>query len=374
MQLFQYLYEPESGWQLVTGEIFEPDLILAFGSGKDCSGDILVEWWRTQFPNSQLVGCSTAGEISGTNVSSNTIVATGIKFDRTDIQVRSVDFNSSESSHEIGKKLASTLPHQGLAHCLVLSDGLNINGTQLVEGLEEVLPKDTNITGGLAGDGKRFEHTQVCFNQDFGSNKAVAIGFYGDQISIQFGSLGGWDTFGPSRLITKAEGNVLFELDGKSALSLYKEYLGEYAKDLPSSGLLFPLEITTPQGKEFVRTLLAVDEDSNSMTFAGDLPEGSYAKLMRANFDRLIDGASDAAKLSTKNEDAPELAVLISCVGRRLVLGQRVEDEIEAVNEVFQDKAVLTGFYSYGEICPLVKEDTCTLHNQTMTITTFKEA
>jgi len=109
------------------------------------------------------------------------------------------------------------------------------------------------------------------------------------------------------------------------------------------------------------------------MTFAGDIPEGAYAKLMRANFDRLIDGAYGAAEKTLKPDSTPQLAILVSCVGRRLVLGQRIEEEVEAVEEVLGSKTTLAGFYSYGEICPLQDEVDCTLHNQTMTITTFNE-
>jgi hypothetical protein len=202
------------------------------------------------------------------------------------------------------------------------------------------------------------------------------VGFYGDRLRVGYGSLGGWDAFGPERLVTRAEGNVLYELDGRSALQLYKEYLGKHAAGLPATGLLFPLSVrTADQETAVVRTILAVDEDAESMTFAGDIPSGSYARLMKANFNRLLDGAEGAA---TTCRDAlpgsdPTLAILISCVGRKLVLKQRVEDEVEAVREVLGDGPALTGFYSYGEISPFTPGAKCELHNQTMTITTISE-
>lgn len=369
------MYHPKEGWQQTYGEKFTPDLILAFGSGRDCSGEIIVKWWQDNFPNAELLGCSTSGEISGTSVTTNTIAVTGIKFSNTPIKLASITFDPDTDSKDIGKQLAHSIPHKDLAHCIVLSEGLNIKGNKLVKGLEESLPSEVAITGGMAGDGKRFELTQVCVNEDFGSNRVAILGLYGNKINVNYGSFGGWDTFGPNRRITKSKDNVLYEMDGKSALALYKEYLGEYAEDLPSSGLLFPLQVTTPDGKEFVRAVLGTDDDEESMMFAGDVPEGSLAKLMRANFDRLIDGASDAAKsaFDRSNQHKPSLAILISCVGRRLVLGQRVEEEIEAVSDIFDDKVPLTGFYSYGEICPLFDEVSCTLHNQTMTITTLSE-
>jgi len=105
-----------------------------------------------------------------------------------------------------------------------------------------------------------------------------------------------------------------------------------------------------------------------------DLPEGALARFMKANFNRLVDGAYGAAKTSTEiGGSAPDLAILISCVGRKLVLQQMVEDEVESVREVLGERAVLTGFYSYGEICPSAPNASCDLHNQTMTITTLSE-
>lgn len=211
----------------------------------------------------------------------------------------------------------------------------------------------------------------------------MAIGLYGKHISVGYGSLGGWDSFGPEREITRSDGNVLFDLDGKPALDLYRHYLGEHAAGLPATGLLFPLSLRYSDREDsaqkpaggVVRTILGIDEAAKSMTFAGDMPRGGYVRLMKANFDRLIDGASDAARISVEplQGQTAQLALLISCVGRKLVLNQRVEEEVESVREVVGAKAVLTGFYSYGEISPHKKGAACELHNQTMTITTFRE-
>lgn len=277
----------------------------------------------------------------------------------------------------MGEYLANMLVHNDLIHVLVLSDGLSVNGTELVNGLKENLPSSVIITGGLSGDGDRFSTTLVYADSPAEAGKVAVIGFYGKRLKIGYGSLGGWDPFGPDRLITKSNDNVLYELDGQSALELYKKYLGEHADGLPATGLLFPLMIRAKNEHEdgLVRTILSVDENEKTMTFAGDLPEGHYAQLMKANFDRLIDGASGAAQSSYNKlgSSTPEFALLISCVGRKLVLKQRVEEEVESVRDVLGDKAVLTGFYSYGEISPYAVTGNCELHNQTMTITTFSE-
>jgi hypothetical protein len=282
-----------------------------------------------------------------------------------------------EQSHAAGEALARALHQPGLTHVLVLSDGLKVNGTELVRGLRGGLPATVVVTGGLAGDGADFRQTLVCGNDVPAEGLVAAVGFYGERLRIGYGSLGGWDAFGPERLITRSRSNVLYELDGRSALALYKEYLGEHAAGLPATALRFPLALRGEQaGHGVVRTVLGIDEDEQSMTFAGDMPQGTYARLMKANFDRLIDGAAGAARagLERLGSFEPELAVLISCVGRKLVLKQRVEEEVEGVREVLGPRPALTGFYSYGEICPHGAVTSCELHNQTMTITAFCES
>ena len=262
----------------------------------------------------------------------------------------------------------------------VLSDGLKVNGTELVRGLTSKLPEGVGLTGGLSGDGTRFGHTLVYSGGSVSEGRIMALGFYGDQLRIGYGSKGGWDSFGPERKVTKSCGNILYELDGRSALALYKEYLGEHAAGLPASGLLFPISLRGDDGQPgVVRTILAVNDQDQSMTFAGDVPEGTYVRLMRANVERLVDGASGAAKNATHRASdpllkTPDLAILVSCVGRKLVLAQRIEEEVEAVRDVVGADATLTGFYSYGEIGPFSATAKCELHNQTMTVTTLTEA
>ena len=374
MKTCQYIYQPAEGWHKHGSENITPDILLAFGSGRDCSGDILVSWWQTNFPSAQLIGCSSAGEILNTQVYDNSIIVTGIQLEKTRFEVHSVDFDKNDDSFFIGTNLAAKFSNEQLKYCFVLSDGLHINGTRLVEGLTKKLPKNTLITGGLAGDGKRFSETLVCLNEKFHSQKVVALGLYGDSIQIEYGSKGGWDSFGPSRLVTRSDNNILYSIDDQNALELYKKYLGQHATDLPLSALRFPLLVKLPNGQKVVRTVLTIDDTAGSMTFAGDIPEGSYAELMCANYDRLIDGAADAAQESMSDNSAPpEFALLISCVGRKLVLDQRIEEEVEVIQDTFGETTTLTGFYSYGEICPFNGEQDAILHNQTMTITTFRE-
>lgn len=271
--------------------------------------------------------------------------------------------------------IASAFDPENMKNILIFSDGHRVNGSELVRGLQEHLPEVVIITGGLAGDGSRFEKPLVGMNEIPIEGRVAAIAFYGDSLSVTFGSAGGWDSFGPERLITRSKKNILFELDGKPALDIYKLYLGEYAGELPGSGLLFPLCIRSAGSEKLiVRTILGIDEEEKSLIFAGDMPENAYARLMKANFDRLIEGASVAAQNSIEKDlHKPELAILISCVGRKLLLGQRIEEEVEIIRALYGSGTCLSGFYSYGEISPTSDFGSCELHNQTMTITTFSE-
>ncbi len=176
--------------------------------------------------------------------------------------------------------------------------------------------------------------------------------------------------------MTKSKANVVYEIDHSRALDVYSAYLGDEAKDLPASGLLFPLAISPKQGKiGLIRTLLAIDKQSGSLTFAGDVPEGSIVRLMHANYDQIIDGAETAAKKCLDHGKADiDFALLISCVGRKLMLGNNTDLEIDAVVQNLGEDVVHAGFYSYGEIGPFEGSGgACELHNQTMTITTFCE-
>jgi hypothetical protein len=351
-------------------------LVLAFGERALIEQKGIFEGFHTSFPKANIVFCSTAGEILDTEVSDNTLAITAIEFEKTKAETTVTNIGDFKDSYSAGKQLVESLQHDNLRHIIVLADGQLVNGSELVRGMNSILNENVTISGGLAGDGARFQKTLVGLNANIVAGNIVAIGLYGDHLLVGHGSNGGWDSFGPFRRVTKSKANVLYELEGKSALDLYKQYLGDLASGLPGTALLFPLSIKTDDDSEpVVRTVLSVNDAEHSMTFAGDIPLGSQARLMKANFDRLIDAASGAATntFTPFNGMQPELAILISCVGRKLVLDQRVEEEVESVRGILGEKTKLTGFYSYGEISPLMKSNKCELHNQTMTITAFSE-
>lgn len=378
MQLETFAYDSDQGWSTDTFPAFDSDqaLIIVFGSPDIDAIEIPMAELAETYGHSHIIGCSTAGEIFETNLSDKSLSVAALNFEHTPLKTCCVSLKNAEESFAAGEQLAKTLDDPELRSVFLLSEGLAVNGSELVRGLNAILPEHVIVTGGLAGDGDRFGQTWVLKNGKPLSNLVSAVGFYGDAIQIGHGSMGGWDMFGVERLVTGSDKNVLYQLDDKPALQLYKEYLGERASGLPATGLLFPLSLraNNDNEKNVVRTILAIDEEQQSITFAGDIPEGSLVKLMHANFDRLIEGAHGAASMVNiqTEQESPTLAIAISCVGRRLVLGERSEEEIEATLEVLPGNTQQIGFYSYGEISPY-SDGHCDLHNQTMTLTVFRE-
>lgn len=378
MKTEQRQWTAEGGWQELkeSGIGESADLVFVFGSRKLLEDSSKYDEIKALYPKANIIMGSTSGEILEDLVYDDSLAVTAVDLEKTEVRVASMNINEAKDSFDAGSKLAEELKGDGLSHIFILSDGLHVNGSEIVKGINSSLEEKVSCTGGLAGDAANFEKTLVGLNGAPQQNLIVAVGFYGDSLEVGYGSVGGWDNFGAERLVTRSEGNVLYELDGESALDLYKMYLGDKASELPGSALLFPLGLKFDEDSDtLVRTVLAVDEENNSMTFAGDIPEGCYVRLMKANFDKLIEGANLAAEHTTqKGGDASDkLAILISCVGRKLILGPRIDEEVEAVQDVLGDGATLTGFYSYGEISPVVESARCELHNQTMTITTFAE-
>lgn len=378
MLLSCHHYSAASGWSTDLDHHLDScdTLVIVFGPPDlKCVAAGLDELQRS-FPQSHWTGCSTSGEIFGRAVTDDSLSVAIVRFERSRLKMTADRIDDPKESFRVGEQIVQALSEPDLKAILVLSDGLAVNGSELVKGMSAGVSSDVIITGGLAGDGDRFAQTWVIAEQVPKDKHVVAVGFYGDHAHIGCQSGGGWDVLGPEREVTHSKGNILYALDGQPALALYKKYLGDRAEGLPATGLLFPLGVRNSQDPNdlTVRTILAVSETDNSITFAGDIQQGARVRLMRANFDRLLDGASDAARDLQASEPHTEgalLAIAISCVGRRLVLGQRTE-EIEAVLDELPQHTKLVGFYSYGEISTLTN-GRCDLLNQTMTLTVIWE-
>lgn len=363
-------------WEACSAKPHHPDagLALVFWSDMDQNTvTTAIEALKAHCPKAIIMGCSSGGVVSGRTFLENAMTATLVSFKETGLESAVARLQDHADIREMCRHLVSSLSRAGLSHVFVLSDGLAINGCALASGLAEFLPSTVGITGGLAGDGERFELTHILHKTEVMSGSVVCLGFYGKALEIGQGTRGGWLPFGPERLITDSHDNVLLELDGESALQLYERYLGKHAKNLPASGHLFPLHLREAGSSNWVvRTILGLDRERNALFFGGEMPRGATVRLMRGNMDNLLDGAQEAAELA-RLDGGDALAILVSCVGRKMLLKQFVEEEIDAAAQILGPRTTLTGFYSYGEIASGETGETCCLHNQTMMVTVLQE-
>lgn len=357
-------------------QALSPALVLVFGPVGLFEDARAVESLRLRFPDAVRIGCSTAGEIDPRGIQDDTALVTAVAFQGSRVVAAETEIAGMDDSADAGRRLAGGLPPDGLRHVLVLAPGVAVNGSALVRGLESALPPAITLSGGLAGDQGRFAGTEVLGPGGASPRHAVAVGLYGDGLDVRTGTFGGWKPFGPLRRVTRVEGNVLYALDGQPALTLYEQYLGDQAAGLPGAGLLFPfLMRETPDSPGgLIRTILGIDREAGALILAGEAVEGGYLQLMHAPRDALIEGAAKAAELALgEHPPAGGLALLVSCVGRRLALGGRADLEVDAVTERLSAAWTAAGFCSNGEIAPLLGVGDCHLHNQTMTITLIAE-
>ena len=363
--------------QLALIALSKPDLLLMFASPEFFAVQELYDLLRDALPDTALMGCSTAGGISLDGMEENSCLLTGVRFDDTKLIQASTRLSGMADSFTAGVRLGQQLVAEDLRAILLFSPGVAVNGSALVDGLSRIVGPEVIVTGGLAGDNGAFKRTFTLGPEGVRDDHVVALGLSGNALLISHGSAGGWVPFGPARKVTRCEHNTLFELDGEPALDVYKRYLGEHANRLPASGLLFPFAMQGQDQSEsgLIRTILGIDEAAGSLILAGDIDPQGYLKLMHASTDRLVNGAKAAAKATEEMLplSGPKLAILVSCVGRKLVMGTRINEEIQAVMEILGPSTKVTGFYSYGEISPSHPGSTCQLHNQTMTITCLAE-
>ena len=352
------------------------NLVLVFGSVKRFNEGKLQSFLKSRYPAAQLVGCTTSGEISSTGVDDDSIQITAIMWEKTVQRVTQTKMSGTQTSFETGAGLAKQLKADSLRTVMILGDGLNVNGEELVLGFQSVLGDSVPLFGGMAGDGATFTKTLQLFNDTISDNMVIAVGLYGNNLVAATGALGGWKPYGPPRTVTRSEKNVVFELDGKPALPLYRMYIGEhYSKGLPGTGLKFPFAVMEAGSRDVgkIRTLGAFDAGANSVSFFGNVPEGSTIRMCQTNHDRLVEGAGNAANLvmdglsSTKTNQVG-LALCVSCVGRKGVMAELTADEVKQVKQILGPQTSVTGFYSYGEIAPRPNTTDAVFHNQTMTI------
>ncbi|KJD32176.1 histidine kinase [Tamlana nanhaiensis] len=377
MKIVQLKKQKNSDWEYLSeNQSLNNPLVLVFGNRFLLEQDNIYSEVSALFPNAHIIFASTSGDITSQSVDDDSITITAMEFEKSTFEIKTSNVSAlTEDSYKTGNDIINQFNKENLKFVFIVSEGSFVNGSQLTKGMNAAVNNNVLITGGLCGDAARFEKTLASYNENPKEGEIVAVGFYGDSLEVSFSIYGGWTPFGPERIVTKSKGNVLYELDNLPALDLYKKYLGEKSKDLPGAALLYPMNVKIEnEDHSIVRTILNINEDDHSMIFAGDIPENSKVQLMMTNVDNIANASEQAARQAILNRKKdPEIAFLVSCIGRKLVLDQRVEEEVEEVISVVGENTVVSGFYSYGEIAPFNGENNCQLHNQTMTVTLLSE-
>ncbi len=353
----------------------KPNVVIAFANIEWANDPQLLKELKQHLPGIEIVGCSTAGEISNVGLFEKSMVLTAIRFESSSSKVQIMNEKVSADQRQSGRNLGQKLKDKNLRGLFLFAPGVTVQGSALLHGVKEAVGPDALLLGGLAGDSGKFVKTAVFHNDQTYSDHIIGLGFYGENIDFSHSSKAGFRSFGGVRQITKANDHIVFEIDGQPALKVYKESLGKHADDLPSTGLMFPLALLNNQQSEtgLIRAVLGVNEADQSINLAGDVDSGTFFKLMRAENQSLIGGAQGAAEKVSKNATSDSIGILISCVARRMVMGDAVEDEIDAALAELKNCQNVAGFYAYGEFGPFFSLVDCQLHNQTMTVNVISE-
>jgi len=376
MRIEQTVWTANKSWEkLVDDEGLAPQIVFLFGDNKTIREQDAIGFVRRQYPQARIFGGTSAYEINHLGVFDNSVVATAVEFNSVKLQFAKASL-TMHTSREAAEALSAQIADKtDIGHLFVLCEGLDVNGGRIVDELNRFFP-GVSISGGMAADKNTVLPNYLILDDQMSDRSVIAVAF-GKSLKAGYASNGGWDSFGVDRQISRSEGKYVYEVDGQPALSLYKKYLGDEARDLPNSGHYFPVSLKESLTSEgVVRSVIQIDEKNDALIFSSDMPQGWYFRLMRANYQHLMQAVSRSAEQSIVGIDTAKkfLALIVSCVGRQIVLKQRVHDAINEASDILGNNKIVCGFYSLGEICPLSLQDKQTYyHNQTMTITTLSE-
>jgi hypothetical protein len=375
MKVATLRHSSAGGWTFDGPAVEDPQLIIWF-TCYDGATPEPYDALRALFPKALVAGCTTNGEIYRGEVMDGGSVAAAIRFESTKVKAAFRRLEAGADARAAGRALAAELKGEGLKAVFALADAFSFNGSDLVNGLSSALPPDVVLSGGMAGDdGALGRATRAGLDCNPCDGGVVAIGFYGSALRVSNGVAGGWEPLGPSRRITRAQGQVCYELDGQPALDVYEAFVGN-AGTTARLRHPFCIKPSADSEQDVIWEVVGVDRENKGLVFIDAVPEGSWAQVMRGADENLVKGAAEAARIATADgsgSGADSLGLVVSCIGRKWVMGQRVGDETEAVQET-TDAAPTIGFFSYGEVAPHAKTGVCTLHHASISVTMLSEA
>ncbi len=312
--------------------------------------------------NVPLIGCSTDGEITTDGYKEDSVSLMVLNSDELSFSI-GYGFEANKDARKTGQDVAQmTLDKRANekqpAIFFLFGDGVKANGAELVRGAQLVLGEEFHIVGGLAGDGFRFQETYQYYDNQVITDGAVGLLISGD-VQVATGVQHGWTFIGRGRKVTKAVGNVVYELDGESVFKIYEDYLGERANELPGVAFEFPFGVIDENNHHYLRCPVGVDREAGTVTFAGEVPVGATIKMTTGTTIEAINAAREASesalsKLGTNT--TPAAIFIFDCCARKKVLGRRIQHEINAIQGILGGNVPLIGFYTYGEIASIKKE------------------
>jgi len=358
-------------------------VLLVFGSTR-FDHRRLLEGVTSVAGDTPLVGGTTAGEISSAEFSTRSVVVMALSSDTLSFTT-GIGKDMSRDEAACGVALVEDIRRQtsldDALSLLVLPNGMGGDGVKVIEGLHSALGPNIEIVGGYLGDDERFESTFQYHDGKVYKDAIPGLLFSGQGFRTGVGVRSGFASIGNRFYCTQAKGNVVGQFDEERALDVYKEFLGEeLSKKLPGVCLEYPFglidEKVSIRGKEYfqLRCGLSVDHERGTISLAASIPEGSPITLTTASRGDIINGARLAAEQAQESLAGakPQAVLMFSCVGRKLVLGRRTQEEVSAVRSVLGEDVPLLGFYTYGEIGPIDKMQgelaATRFHNETVVV------
>jgi hypothetical protein len=344
----------------------KPDLCIVFASS-EFDQDEVIAGVAKGANDAPIIGCSTAGEITGSGVFTRSVVVMVVKSDTIDFFTglgENVSNGARQAGAFVAKETLDKAKNAGkeLKVFIMLPDVLTGNGADAVRGALDVLGQHFPLVGGAAGDDFKFKQTYQYSDGRVVSGAIAAVGISGN-FTMGVGVRHGWMPIGLPRKVTKSEGSVVHELDGKPAVSIYEDYFGQKVDELREEPLArlaitYPLGLKLPDysNEYLLRDPITVNEDG-SITCAAEIPMGSEVRIMIGSTEKAIEASEEAARNMMEpfkqNNSTPKFVLMFNCIAREKLFAQKAIDEINAMSQVIGREVPMIGFYTYGEQAPL---------------------
>lgn len=361
----------------ISANQFKPNLAIAFADVKHNLKE-LTNLFNDL--NIDLIGCSSAGEIVDENIYEKKISVLIMDINKSyyNLLYKEIREETNYNSLQIlGTEIVDVYENPAV---LLFTGGMTLDGDEVVNQIKKAKKSDYPIYGGMAGDDLTFEHTFSFTNNWITKKGVVALVINNDKVKVQGKCVSGWEGMGTKHQITKSKGNILYEIDGKPALEVYKNYFHfhtHFKKEVLENNDFFesitgqyPLIINRSDDYTIMRSPLVSDFKNDAIVLAGSVIEGEFFQFGIAPDFELLEKTTESFKNLKKEMPKIDAALMINCKGRHTALGPEIIEEIEAIHKLWQAPTV--GFFSYGEIGNATN-GTCEFHNVTCTLATLTE-